>query len=357
MEDIIYAALKNEILSIEGKTVLMKRLFAAAEKINADMPVFLQSKEGQADFLSAVKRFVSEKLISPVGNKPHTHSGLYHKYRVHRDAEKKSEDLAAQIIKSIELPAKVDYYIKHQQDFLDDRWIILAISSFIKNQDGCILTVNERAYELFGDEKFFKGDRRSRGEVVLKRLGLSYADIGCIDTLEPFFSFHRNSLFSRDVRKIFIVENKDTFWSFKSDVLDSASTLEPDMLIYGEGRKIISSFRFVKEYGISPGRDVIYYFGDIDAEGVNIYCDLRKQYPEFTIVPLREAYQAALEIGISHGLEKMHKQQKLVGENIDLFVEFFDEPWAAELRQVLEAGFYVPQEALSAAKIKERFGI
>ena len=357
--DEIYIVLKNEILSVEGKYIQLKSLLSAVESVNNDMPVFLQSPEGQAAFLNAVTMLISEQLISPVGSKPYTYSGLHLKYKVKKDETKKDNELATQIIKSIELPAMVDYYIKHPQDFLHDKSVIETISSFLKRQGTDIVTVNERAYELFGDEKFFKGDERSRsrGEVVLKRLGLDYSHLGCIDTVEPFFSFYKKDFFTRNTRNICIIENKDTFWSFKRNVLDSASSLNVDMLIYGEGKKINSSFRFVQEYHVDPERDTFFYFGDLDAEGINIYCELKEQYPKFNIIPFFEAYQATFEIVRKRGFAKTPKQQRMNGDNIGKFMRAFNEPWVSEIKRLLDKGFYIPQEALSAMEIKERFGI
>lgn len=357
--DEIYIALKNEIMGVEGKYIQLKSLLSAVESVNNDMPVFLQSPEGKSAISNAFNMLISEQLISPVGNKPFTYSGLYLKYKVHKIAEKKNNELVTQIIRSIELPATVDYYIKHPQDFLHDKPVIDTISSFLKTQSTDIITVNERAYELFGDEKFFKGDERSRsrGEVVLKRLGLDYSHLGCIDTVEPFFSFYKKDFFTRNTRNICIIENKDTFWSFKRNVLDSASTLNADMLIYGEGKKIISSFRFVEEYHVDPEIDTFFYFGDFDAEGINIYCELKELYPKFNILPLCEAYQATLEIGRKRGFAKTPKQQKMNGDNIGKFIRAFNEPWVSEIKRLLDGGFYIPQEALSATKIKERFGM
>jgi len=53
------------------------------------------------------------------------------------------------------------------------------------------------------------------------------------------YIFAHKELPSRDSRNIYIIENKDTFWSFKRNILDDpASRIKADMLIYGEGRKI-----------------------------------------------------------------------------------------------------------------------
>lgn len=357
IEDEIYKILKKEIGNCHLKYILLNTLHCAVEKYDQEMPLFLQSPKGQAIFSDGLKRLVTEQIISPVGKKPYTHNGLYNKYRILKDLKGKDNQLITEIVRNIALPSAVDYYIKHPQQFINEQEIIKTINDFIKKGDHDVATVNERAYELFNDEKFFKGDERSQGEVILKRLGLNYSDIGCVDTPEPFFSFCRKDFFLRNARNICIIENKDTFWSFKKTVLDSEYTPNLDMLIYGEGKKILSSFRFIEEFEIEPSIDKFYYFGDLDPEGINIYCELRDKYYIYNVIPLLEAYVAALEIGRTHELIKTPKQQRISENNIRRFTHFFDEPWDMEIQKLLEGGFYIPQEALSAARLKERLGI
>ncbi len=76
----------------------------------------------------------------------------------------------SEIIRNTTLPAVMDYYLKSSDDYLKDKDIIDIILNYMNKKDDSIVTVNERAYELFGDEKSFKGDEknRSRGEIVLK---------------------------------------------------------------------------------------------------------------------------------------------------------------------------------------------
>jgi len=356
IEDKIYKTLKNEIDKSKLKYILLDRLHSAVERLDQDMPVFLQSPEGQTMFSKVVKRLVSEGIISSVGKKPTTHAGLHKKYRIIKDSKSKDNALITEIIRNIDLPSAVDYYIRHPQDFINERDFIKTINDFVKKDGNDVVTINERAYELFSDEKFFKGDERSRGEAILKRLGLNYFDLRCVDTPEPFFSFYRKDFFLKDTRNICIIENKDTFWSFKKNALDSDSVFDIDMLIYGEGKKILSSFQFVEEYDIEPYRDKVYYFGDVDLEGVNIYCELRDKYYIYNILPLCKAYKAIIEIGKGHGLIKTPKQQRVSESNIKKFTHFFDQPWDMEIIKLLEGGFYIPQEALSATRILERFG-
>jgi hypothetical protein len=353
----IYIALKKEINNSKNKFIELTSLFTVAESSSSDMPVFLQSPEGQYAFSGAIGTLFEEQIISPVGKKPN-HNGLYIKYRINKENEKKDNQLITEIVKNIVFPAVIDYYVKHTEDYFKDKDVIDVISGYLKKKDDSIVTVNERAYELFGDEKFFRGDEksRSRGEIVLKRLGLNYLHLGCIETVEPFFSFYKKDFHLKHSRNIYIIENKDTFWTVKKHFMDSVSNIDLDMLIYGEGKKILSSFRFIDEYEIDLQADTFYYFGDLDAEGINIYCDLKAKFPEYNIRPFKHGYQAVLEIGMMRNPAKTPKQQKVSENNIEKFIEEFDDALAIKIKNIINGGLYIPQEALSATMIKERFG-
>lgn len=358
LEQEMYIVLKKLINDSETKFIALRSLFSVAESINLDMPVFLQSPEGQAAFLNSMNALVYEKSISPVGNKPN-HMGLYTKYKKIEQNERKDNQLITEIIKNISLPAVLDYYLRYPDDYLKDKDTIAIIINYMKEKDHSVATVNERAYELFGDEKFFKGDvkTRSRGDIILKRLGLNYQQLGCYETVEPFFSFQKKDFYSKQARNIYIIENKDTFWSFKKHIMDLPARIKPDMLIYGEGKKILSSFQYINEYEIHPPADSFHYFGDLDAEGINIYCELKARFPQYNIIPFYEGYEAVLETGLKRGPVKTPKQQKVSEDNILQFVNELDIDLAVRIRKLISGGFYIPQEALSAAGMIERFKI
>lgn len=358
MEREIYAHLKRELAKVTGAYIILSQLFSLAEKIGTDMPVVLQGPAGQAAFRAAVWALVEEKQLTPVGKSPRTVSGLHVKYKVVRGETAKEDGLAVQIVREILPPAKVDYYIKKPQDFIADRELIRVLCDCARKKTEDWLTVNERAYELFGDEKFFKGGGkdRSRGEVILKRLGLDFSDVGCLETVEPFFSFQHKEFYRLPSRKIYIIENKDTFWSFKRQVMDKSSRLAADMLVYGEGRKILSSFTFMTEYESGPGRDAFFYFGDLDPEGINLYGELITAYPGYTITPFYEGYQELWRLGSERAPIAVTTAQKLKEVHLLKFLEGFSPQVALAMRRHLEEGFYIPQEALSAREMRKRFG-
>ncbi len=347
----IYAKVKSEIERFTGAYILLEQLQSWPEGIDEDMLVFMQSPEGLDVLREIIERLINEGSISAVGKKKN-HYGLPLKFRKVKQASDSSVEVA-EIIRSIIHPAAVDYYIRNIEDYNRDKEIIEKICAFLKDECKEIITINERAYELFGDEKFFRGDEagRSRGEVVLKRLGLDYSQIGCEETFEPFFSFWQSGYDKKVKRNVYIIENRDTFWSFKKYMMDKV-----DMLIYGEGKKIVSSFRYMKEYGLNEG-DGFYYFGDLDAEGVNILGKLQDEYSGFKIVPFREAYLALLEIGFGNGLVKSFKNQRINEGYCRRFAGYFDSSDAKKIMKVLDGGYYIPQEALRGTEMRERFEV
>lgn len=347
--------LRNKISYNKGSYILLSALQKTVEGMNPEMPAFLMSSDGRAIFHRCIGMLISDNLISPVGRKPDLADGLYSKYRICKAMKHKDGELASQIIRTIVPPARIDFYLKNPDLYLEDREVIENIMEFLKQAAGDIVTVNERSYQLFGDEKFFRGAQssRSRGETVLHRLGLDYRDIGCEETLEPFFSFMSKDFHSATDRHIFIIENKDTFWSFKRSIMNS---IKADMVIFGEGRKILSSFQFVEEYNVDPDRDTILYFGDLDAEGVNIFCELAERYSTYRIKPFHDGYAAMLEIGSGHKPVKIPKQQRINMDHIEKFCSFFGHALSQQLGRLLNGGFYIPQEALSATEMRYRFG-
>ena len=353
----IKISLKNEIDGNRKRFIVLEQLLSAAEQINSDMPVFLQSPVGQAVFTHVISSLIEDQVITPVG-KPINARGLYSKYRVIQRVTDQTQNLRNQIVQTVLPPAKIDYYLKNPQDYLLDQPIIDQINAYLKQATKDWITVNERAYELFGDEKFFRGagKGRSRGETVLKRLGLSYSDLACEETVEPFFSFQKQGFSSLTGRNIYIVENKDTFWSMKRTMMDSPSQIVLDMLIYGEGKKILSSFQFVEDYHINPELEQFYYFGDLDPEGISIYRELTVKYPQYKILPFYPGYLAILQIGLNREPSKTPNEQRVNQDHIDRFCHGFAPAWATQLRNHLINGFYIPQEALSATEMKIWFG-
>ena len=113
-------------------------------------------------------------------------------------------------------------YSKFPQAYTEDLSYILALDAFLKDPHqreslGESISVNERSFQIFKDEKFLLSDR---GRIFLQRIGRTLADLSCYITTEPFFyiDYRSKQLGENNPDPSYtalIVENKDTFYSIK----------------------------------------------------------------------------------------------------------------------------------------------
>ena len=97
-----------------------------------------------------------------------------------------------------------------------------------------------------------------------------------------------------------------------------------------------------------PGNN-IYYFGDLDYEGIGIYENFASAYgTQYRILVFRTAYERMLtkaeRIGIAHLPATKEGQNRKIGS---LFLDQFSQPQQDKMREILESGRYIPQEILN----------
>ncbi len=188
------------------------------------------------------------------------------------------------------------YYINNPSFQTELEWeYIENIYRFLQARDRREwVSVEERSLELFYDEKFLTSRKGSlRGQPgILSRLKLSYEDLKMKKYGEMFVYWKRDN---REVKNIIIVENHSTFFTYKRIAERDGDILGfiPDMLIYGEGKKIENSLVFLEEFA-DMAEITILYFGDFDPEGLGIFYRLKARYPEVDISLQHRAYQLLL---------------------------------------------------------------
>ena len=154
----------------------------------------------------------------------------------------------------------VDYYLRHLAAYEKERAAVRALHDFLQLHAaklGQEISCNERSFQIWGEEKFLL---QGAGRSVLKHCGFELVQLNCYRTAEPFsyYAQHRET-----PQKILIVENKDTFFSMRRQLLAGASSLLGEAvgsLIYGAGKRVVSSFRefsvsaepYMKEEGRLP---------------------------------------------------------------------------------------------------------
>lgn len=254
-----------------------------------------------------------------------------------------------------------------------DKLYLRALDSFLKCPDLAEslkypYSINERSYQIFGDEKFLAG---SRGRALLAHIGIAQEqDLNCYNTYEPFFYVdyrHVNNRAHEVGVHVLVVENKDTFFTLKKVFSEYGSGLWNDvfqLLIYGEGRKIVKSFSFIDEVlnegGHAAGRrDIarlatsVYYFGDLDKEGIDIFGELAERYPAIDIRPhvflYRKLLNAEKELAARHlhNVPVRSTKQKVRPNRLTRFLAFFDSATTEVIKKRLETGNCLPQEALA----------
>lgn len=244
----------------------------------------------------------------------------------------------------------IDYYLSHPNSYRQDRKYVLMLNRYLREGRDRLQTVvsaNERSFEIWHLEKFLT---RGAGYKILKRCGIEAELLNLYETTEPLSYY----VYTRAVpQNILILENKDTFYSMRRYLIEGNERilgLETGTLIYGAGKGILRSFRdfaFCVEPYMNDKRNGIYYFGDMDYEGIGIYEKLAGMFGEnHEILPFTAAYRAMMERAEQMGdmpFTKEAQNRRLVGS----FFRYFAEEETAAMLGLLNQERYIPQEILT----------
>lgn len=242
------------------------------------------------------------------------------------------------------------YYVNNPIYQTELEWeYIENIYSFLKIKDSKEwASIEERSLELFYDEKYLTEKKETaKGKYgILTRLGLSKDDLKMKKYGEMFIYWNKGTT---DIRTVIILENHSTFFTYKRIAENEGSVfdLSPDILIYGGGNKIESSFSFIEE--IADINNIkVFYFGDIDSEGFGIYTRLKERYPNIDIRLQKEAYTHLINI-CSKDYPK--KSQTKNPYYLECFIKEMDEQLDLSLRAKLayiwNNNYRIPQELIN----------
>lgn len=321
------------------------------KRISLEAVLKPDSQESYEEQYRRIRRLLDEGRIRPVkasgtnGKSP----ALYREYWLteeKKDYKQLREELKYQLVPLI----SVDYYLAHPDIYEQDREWVLMLDAYLKDRRQLLAhqeSVNERSFEIWNREKFLA---RGPGKKILKRCGIEPDFLNVYGTAEPLSYYSHTRTVPQD---LLILENKDTFYSMRRHLLEGKKTIfkvPVGTLIYGAGKGIWRSFQdfevCVEPYMKAEGNQ-IYYFGDLDYEGIGIYeslWDLCRGSRE--IVPFVPAYEAMLKKAEQVKCLPDTKEQQ--NRNIkDLFFSYFTEEQKAAMRGILEKGKYIPQEILN----------
>lgn len=263
-----------------------------------------------------------------------------------KDYSALEDELKYRIIPQI----SVDYYLSHLEAYEQDREWVLMLNEYLKDRSANLEyaeSLNERSFEIWGREKFLA---KEQGRKILKHCGLDEDFLNIYGTAEPL-AYYSNT---REVpQNLLILENKDTFYSMRRHLLegnDKIFGVRMGTLIYGGGKRIQRSFKdfeFCVEPYMKEDGNKIYYFGDLDYEGIGIYEGLAEMFAgRWKIEPFCPAYEAMLKKAFL--ADKLPETKEQQNRNIeDVFFAFFTREQVRQMKRILERDEYVPQEILN----------
>lgn len=302
-----------------------------------------------------LKQLEEENIIIPIKTSELTvkYPQIRKKYRVCIKEKEYDSEILDEINFTLNNKLKIDYFRNHIDEYLKLRVNILALSNYLDNNSltGESISINERSYEIFSNEKYLTS---KEGKELLVKLGLSVIDdLNVYLTPEPFFYSSLNKNLNQNV---LIVENKDTYITLLKALNINKGyvfNLKIDTLIYGEGKKIISSLNSIYEdinlAYLNNSNNRFIYWGDIDKEGFYIFGLLKKQFSELDLKLFEEAY---LNMFLKFQTIKKSKCVKKQSENYWLGLKELNSGLRTDISKLLEIGEYIPQEIMTLKELR-----
>lgn len=362
--------IKNDIINYDNKTISLDNLKFIISGGNIEkLKEFTGFKYNE--FIDIVNNLIENEIVIPQGKDKKTGKmkndkvDNYYKLPLKYNIMKPDcKEMPLEYIKEINLLYGMNFekpVFKKPDLYEKYRKYIKIISDYLREHKGKqneFISINERSYELFGDEKLLKDqDKVAEKLDILNTIGISEVDLHCKSNYEPLLVILSSSFYSKPARKILIIENLDTFWTFQKIIFKDKIISDIDMLIYGHGNKITGGFKTYEQYEIT-GKDEVLYFGDIDSAGLRFFLKLKKEFPNLIFKLLGKAYEMLMDATMDK--DKLSNrgefQEKLKDEELNEILEMFHEAnHKTVIRDMIEKQTYIPQEALNYAILKERW--
>ncbi|MGG7144138.1 Wadjet anti-phage system protein JetD domain-containing protein [Clostridium nigeriense] len=303
------------------------------------------------DLYNLVSKLIENNEIEAIkssggnGKKP----ALYKRYKIVEKEEDNSlyiEELDYKILSKF----NISYYKKNINKYKEHREYILELNTFIKENEELLkipLSMNERSFQIWGREKFLQ---REDGKLILKNLGLNLDYLNYYDTSEPLAYYSKSK---KVPQNILILENKDTYYTMRKYLINSNNIIlgkEIDTVIYGAGKGILKAFKdyevSVEDY-LSSKENKIYYFGDLDYEGIIIYENFYNKFKnKYNIKPFIEGYKKMIDK--VNNINSLPRTKDGQNRNInDYFLKEFSMNYREKIEEILERDLYIPQEIIN----------
>lgn len=309
------------------------------------------------ELVGLIRKLIKENKIKPIKTSDLTamHEQIYTKYRIIKHETEDDKEYIEEINYKTCDKLGIDYYRRNLKDYKKHRTAIMDLNDyFLRNSSNLQkrISINERSYEIFNDEKFITS---REGKEVLKNLKIDIVkDLNVYNTPEPFIYLSVNRV---SPQTILIIENKDTYVTVTKILLEEKEVLKNkiDTVIYGEGRKIINSIRGIKdditlEYMLNKENKFLYW-GDIDRTGLSIYYSLKNSIEDLNINLFENAYHHMIEKASNRKIRLSVKNQK--DKYKDALENIENIELREKIRRILLEGKYIPQESLNMYDLEE----
>jgi hypothetical protein len=280
------------------------------------------------------------KKIDAAGEN-YKHPSLANKYAIRKDALKTHQQEIKQWQLTVHPLMSLDrYYELSEREWKKDLVYIEKIDGYLKNCGVPTLPASmpQRSYELVADEKWLEAG----GLKVLERLNI-LAQLKIETTPDPLMFSVAPNKFGSTGHQHLVVENKTTYYAL-ADVLCQTQFTS---LVYGEGWKAVANLAYLpKQLNLPDCAHRVYYFGDLDAEGIRIWWSINNKIQLKPAVPFYRALLAKrAELG--------KQNQRPDAQAMEHFLAYFNQAEQQMLADLLSQGRYYPQEALTKNELQE----
>lgn len=302
------------------------------------------------EFKSEVYRLVEMKILLPIGKYREEVLTYTDFWILPKGKEEYDVELFNHVLNQYQ-KFDMSYYRLKYNEFKEDKAYIDILHNYFIRSKKERYTVKELGFRLFQDEKAFDIDEEAdskkyvgRAAAIVNKLSLTVEDFNAYYTLEPLFIHMNKSFFKNKVRKILVIEERDTFYTM---AFHKKLWTDYDMFILGNGEKILKSFRLASEYDIQK-TDEIYYFGSIELKSFHHFAMFIQQFDDYNMRAYEEGYKALIQIGNSMDLKcsKSNSQNLKIELISDEIKKQFPKELSEQIMDILLNKRYIPQEAI-----------
>lgn len=294
------------------------------------------------EFAKSINKLVENNILTAINSKNTNGKNIplcmkykINKYELKKDSIEEVKKMSLKVHSIINLE---EYYKLNIKEFENDKKYIIMIDKFLK-QNGIpksYATSPERSFNLTGDEKWID---EKNGKKLLQRLKI-YDLLKIINVSDPLMFSVNCKCINDNIHYHLIVENKATFLAMMDYINETKFT----SLILGYGWKINGNIFMLGKQLNLKGKNIIYYFGDLDKEGISIYNSLSERTE---VILADKFYKALLKKPLSLGKENQNFNEEAVNK----FLKYFSEEEIEYILKILKNGKYIPQEALSKEEL------